>query len=228
MGIAWLLVSTPFKKGGPKKPKVNKKKEKALKELQAIKEGLKPPDDLPPAPPPAMSPPVDESKPMEQFPIPTTIAIELTRIKEGTNKRVTTRKGKVTLVPRFGGGKDLFFFYVGKFGYFIDPSKIIEVKTLTGRKKDTTVISQKLVYDVFNMEPLDKDGNLIWSVPLEIIHRDSILDQYITVATFEGTFQLTPNLMRAIILVAILGVLIGLAVNGTVGLTPHTIIHYVP
>lgn len=210
-----------FRDGRPKPKKVDKKKEKALKELKEIRDAAKPPDDVKI---PELNP-VAPSTAMEQFPTPKTIQIELTRIKEGTNKRATTRKGKVNLVPRFGGGKDMFFFYVGKYGYFIDPSKIIRVTTIV---KGKTVIAEKLVYDVFNMEPLNEDGTLTFSWPLELLHRDSVLDQYITVATFEGGFQMTAGLAKAIIVVGLLGTLIGLSVNGTVGLTPHTIIHWVP
>lgn len=211
-------------KGKPKKP--DKKKEKAIKDLEKIKDESKPPDGIPPPPPPNQS-----TTALQQYDVPASIQIELTRLKEepNGNKRATTKRGRVTLIPRFQGNKDLFFFWIGKRGYFIDPSKIIDVYTTKGfRNKKQIVTDKKLVYDVFNTEPLDSTGKLEWSWDVESLLRDSVMDQYITVATFEGGFQLTTTLMRAILVVGVLGAFLGLAINGTYGLTPKEIIHFVP
>jgi hypothetical protein len=200
------------------KHRPNKKKEKAKAELKKIEEQARVPEGV--APPQEVAP----STGLEQFPISKKIPIEMTRVKEGTNKRVTTRKGTVTLTPRFGN-KDIFYFDFGKMRYFVDPSKTIPVVETKGRK---TITTEKLVYDVFNSEPLNKDGTISFSWELERLMRDSALDQYLTVATFEGGFQMTPQLRNAVLVIAILGVLIGLALNGSLGLTPKTVIHWLP
>lgn len=212
-----------------KEKKAAEKVKKAQAELKRIKEMAKVPDDVKKPDAILANPPAQPEKALatlEQFPVPRTIQIELTRIKDGTLKRATTKTGKVTIIPR--SGKSIFFFFVGEMGYFVDPAKIITVQTATGRRKKTITTTQKLVYDVFHAEPLDASGNLAWSWDVEHLLRDSAMAQYIAVATFEGGFQLTPALMRIMVVVGLFGAFIGLAVNGSAHLVPTTIINWVP
>jgi hypothetical protein len=202
------------------KPLMSKKQEEAQKKLDEIKTLAAIPEDAPP-PPTTLSgdsPP----QPLEQLPIPKKIAIELTRLKG--DRRVTTKRGVATLVPR--SNKDIFFVFIGKMGYFIDPAKIVKVKD-TGRR-GKSVITEKLVYDQFNSEALDQEGKLSFSWTLEELLADSGMEQYINVATFEGSFQLTPALMRALMFVGFLGFLMGLSINGSAHVVPTTIIHWIP
>lgn len=212
-------------KAKAKVTKLDKKKKKALEELRAIKNKAK----VPELPPPALKPDAILPSPpqpitgLEQIPIPRKIDVELTRIRDG--KRAIVRRGKATLVPRLMNNQGIFFFWVGKNGYFIDPAKIITVQdTVRGK----TVTREKLVYDVFNSEPLDSNGGLTYSWLVEKLLVDSAMDQYITVATFEGSFQLTPQLIKILIVVGLLGSFMGLAINGAAHLVPVTVINWVP
>ena len=235
LGVMILLVILRFGNKAPKElyPKseakaeaklkaAEKQKKKALAELKKIKDEAKVPEP-PPLKPDAVSSPPQPLATLQQIPIPKKIDIELTRMREG--KRAVMRRGKATLVPRLMNNQDIFFFWVGKNGYFIDPSKIITVQET---KRGKTVTKEKLVYDVFNSEPLDQSGNLTFSWIVEKLLVDSAMDQYITVATFEGSFQLTPQLIKILLVVGLLGSFIGLAINGAAHLVPTTIINWVP
>jgi hypothetical protein len=225
IGVCVIIVA----RRSPRKPKplyskkdvkADKKRAAVQKKMDEIKEMAKPPAELPPP-----APVVTENK-LEQTAIPKTIQIEIGRMKDG--KMAVTRKGRVTLVPRFRNNQEVFWFFIGKLGYYVDPSKIIKTEMEVGRRKKTKVVSEKLVYDVFCPEPLNQDGSITWSWEVETLLADSAMDQYITVATFESSFQLTPPLVRALIVVGFLGLLIGLSINGAVHVVPATYIHWVP
>ena len=203
-----------------------KEKLDKIKELAVVPPSApSPPASLSSVSTPATAPHLPATSILTEYSVPRTINIELTRIKNGS-ERATTKKGRVTLIPRFGS-KDIFFFFIGKMGYFIDPSKIIKVEVKARRGKVTVV--EKLVYDqLAGGEPLNADGTLDWSWDIEHLLRDSALDQYITVATFESSFQFTPTLIKTLIVVGVLGSFVGLALNGTMHLVPTTLIHWIP
>lgn len=200
------------------KARAKKKRDQAKKKLKEVQEAATPPKDIPPETQ-VPKPPISE------FVIPKQIPIELTRLKSD-GSRAVIRKGRVTLIQRFAGGKDVFFFYVGKMGYYIDPAKIIKVET-KGRRGKIKVL-EKLVYDVLHSEPLNQEGKLDWSWDVEHLLRDSGMDQYITVATFESGFQLTSNLLKAMLISGVLGTFLGLAINGSAHIIPITQIHWIP
>ena len=84
------------------------------------------------------------------------------------------------------------------------------------------------MFDVLYGEALNQDGTLVWSDDLELILADSGLDQYVTIAAYEGGFQFTATLKKAMLLVAFLGIMLGLALNGTSHIVPQTVIHWIP
>lgn len=207
------------KKAAEKVKRLDKERKKALGKLKEIKGAAKA-SEPPVIKPDAVLPsPLQPLASLDQIAIPRKIPIELTRIRGG--KRAVVRKGTATLVPRLMNSQDVFLVFVGKMGYFIDPANIITV-TEKGKTKE------KLVFDVFTCEPLDQQGNVIWSPTVEKLLVDSAMDQYITVATFEGSFQLTSQLIRILIVVGLLGSFMGLAINGAVHLIPITVINWVP
>ena len=100
--------------------------------------------------------------------------------------------------------------------------------TIPGKKGKPETTEYKLVYDVLLGEALNQDGTVTWSDDLELILADSGLDQYVTVAAFEGGFQFTSTLRNIMIIVAILGLFFGIAIDGVEHFVPQTIIHWVP
>lgn len=214
-------------------PNGAKKQEKRIKDakakLAAIKKTAKP---IPPPPiiPPLQNPNATETQgeinSLAEFPIGQKIGIEMTRIKEGTTSRIVVSKGSIKIK-----GKDprkLLFFFVGKSGYYVNPKKIIKVTSTTGLIRKVEKVSYKLVLDVLYGEALNQDGSIEWDDELEMILADSGLDQYVTIAAYEGGFLLTPTIKRVMVILGVLGFLMGLAINGSEHLIPTTIIHWLP
>jgi hypothetical protein len=167
---------------------------------------------------------------LEEFPIGQKIGWEVTRLVEGQTKRITIVRGQVAIkADRFGRPPKAMFVKVSRAGrnslYFIDPQRLIRVKTLQRGKE---VESYKVVFHEFICEPMKADGTIEWSDELEMILADSGLDQYVQIAASDLGFQLTPTIRNVMIIVAFLGLLMGLALNGAFHLTPTTIVHWVP
>jgi hypothetical protein len=156
----------------------------------------------------------------------TKIPVELTRIVEGTHKRITVMRGNVSIVVgRTGDVAKILFFTLKKEIYFVDPRRIIKV---TSTVKGKVVVTYKLVFDLFFCEALNADGTVEWSDDLEMVLADSTLDQYVTIASFEGGFQFTPTLYRVMLFVAIMGLFLGIGINGSDHVIPITVVHWVP
>ena len=220
------------KRDDKERAKEDKEREKDKKRLEEIRNAVEPKDA-----PPAVSPPVPEDQTQESAGMQTLqefteltgrkkIPVELTRIVERTNKRVTVMRGNVGIVLARGNdvGKILFFF-LKKEAYFVDPKRIIKV---TQTLKKGKAVTYKLVYDILFSEPLKTDGMIEWSDDLEMVLADSGLDQYVTIASFEGAFQLTQGVKQAMLIVAFLGILLGLAINGVEHIVPTVLIRWVP
>jgi hypothetical protein len=155
------------------------------------------------------------------------VNFEITKPKKG--KRVVIVRGKIKVRPdSFGRLKDKFMFQWNKGGYFVRLDKLIEVEVKKGFRGKTVLKVRKLVYDIMYSEPLNQDGTITWDTELEEVLADSGADQYITAATFEGGFQFTPALIRAVIILGIFGGLMGIAINGTAHVVPTTLVHWVP
>ncbi|MDE1854546.1 MAG: hypothetical protein KGI38_12490, partial [Thaumarchaeota archaeon] len=129
---------------------------------------------------------------------------------------------------RWGRLKDKFLFQWDKGGYFVRLDKLIEVEIKKGFRGKSTDKVRKLVYDMLYSEPLEQNGTVKWDDQLEEILTDAGAGQYIDAASAEGGFQLTPALIRALIVIGLLGSFLGLAINGAFHVTPTTIIHWVP
>lgn len=221
----------------PKNPKSPSKKESkkisaAKKELETVKEQTQPlpaPPAIPLVPSVGTTQTQGDIQSLQEFPIGQKLDIEITRLAEGTLKRITIAKGKVPIRSRGGRpikmAKLLFFVWQRGAQYYVNPKKIIKVTTTI---KGVAKVSYKLVYDALYAEPLNQDGTIDWDDELELILADSGEDQYVTIAAFEGGFQFTPTLVRAIIIIALLGGFLGLALNGTNHFIPTTEIHWVP
>jgi hypothetical protein len=156
---------------------------------------------------------------LEQLPMGSKIQVELTKIKGG--KRISIVRGKMSIRPT-GFNKQIFFFVWNTMAYYIRPDKILKF----GYKKGKPVL--KLVYDILLSEALNSDGSVTWDDELEGMLVDSGMDQLITATTFEQGFQITPQLIKAVIVVGVLGGFVGLALNGTLHFTPSTVIHWLP
>lgn len=161
------------------------------------------------------------------------IPVELTRIvsTDGAHKRITVMKGQVSVVvggfsQSQGDISQVLFFVVKKTAYFVDPRRIMKV-TQTD-KKGSQVTLYKLVFDILYSEPLKADGSVEWSNDLEMLLADSGLDQYVSIAAFEGGFHFTPTIKKAMLIVGLLGIFFGIAINGAVHVIPATFIHWVP
>jgi hypothetical protein len=149
--------------------------------------------------------------------------------KEKNGKRVTVVRGRLRVRPdRWGRLRDKFLFQWDKGGYFVRLDKLIEVDVKKGLMNKTTEKTRKLVYDILYSEPLAQNGQVTWDDQLEEILTDAGAGQYIDAATFEGGFQLTPALLRTVVIIGILGSFLGLALNGSLHVIPTTIVHWVP
>ena len=221
------FVPIPKKRESAAVERQKKKTEKEKKKLADLRKIVNPLPAPPPVPVPSEPNTVEtqgEVKSLAEFPIGTKLGIELTRIKEGTITRITISKGKVKIK-----GKDprkLLFFAVGKSCYHINPKKIIKVSSTSGNKKVT--VSYKLAYDVLYGEALNQDGSIEWDDELEMILTDSGMDQYVTIAAYEGGFQLTPTLKKVMLILGAVGFIGGLAINGAAHVIPTVLIHWVP
>jgi hypothetical protein len=193
------------------------KKQKALDKLNELKD--RPPEGHTPEPP--------TTSPLEEEMIGQSVNFEIGKSKKG--KRVVVVRGKIPVLPgRFGSMKNKFFFAWDKGAYLVRLDKLIEVEVKTGMRKKTVQKVRKLVYDVMYLEPLDEQGRVYWDDEAEEVLTDSGADQYITAATFEGGFQLTPQLIKMLVVVGVLGGFLGLALNGVAHFTPITQVHWVP
>ena len=201
-----------------------KEKAEAAKNLKKIEDLKK---DVSEKPPQNLVPVVAPVSALEEESIGEFVNFEIGKEKKG--KRVTVVRGRIKVRPdRFGRLRDKFLFQWDKGGYFVRLDKLIEVEIKTGLRKKGTQKVRKLVYDMLFSEPLEQDGSVRWDDQLEEILTDAGAGQYIDAASQEGGFQLTPALIRALIVVGLLGSLLGLALNGTAHITPTTIIHWVP
>jgi hypothetical protein len=161
------------------------------------------------------------------------LQIEWTRIKEGTLKRMTVRKGAVAFKANWRGALPRILLFPQRIGehrgdYYIKPQKIIQVTATKGVLKKTEETVYKLVYDVLFAEPLNQDGSITYDDDLEMVLADSGLDQYVEIAASGLGFQLTPTLRNVMIIIAFLGVLLGLALNGQYHFVPTVIVRWIP
>lgn len=207
----------------------------AERKLQEVRKQV----DPAPAAPPMVAVPLAQGQQgviqsLEEFPLGQKLNYELTRIKEGTHKRILIVKGQVAIKPdRFGRLPTLLFFVWNKRAYFVNPKKIIKVTATGGRKfgrnkESTEQTIYKLVYDVLYSEPLNQDGTITWDEELEMVLADSGMDQYVVIASSQGGFVLSPTLVRVLIIIGFIGLLMGLALNGSAHIVPITQIHWLP
>ncbi len=163
---------------------------------------------------------------LDELPIGSKILVELTNVKDG--KRIVIIRGKFSIRPT-AFNKEIFFFVWNKMAYYIEPKKIIKVsvkaKRFSKKKGDTYVL--KLIFHILYSEALNADGSMTWSEELEGVLVDSGADQYITAATMEQGFSLTPNLIKTLMIIGTLGAFFGLAINGVFHLTPSVVIHWI-
>jgi hypothetical protein len=157
-----------------------------------------------------------------ELPIKSKIGIELTNLKDG--KRIVIVRGVTSIRPTLFK-KEIFFFVWNHMAYYVKPSALIKITKQKGKK---TVTLFKLVFHILISEPLKIDGTTDWDDELEGILVDSGMDQYIIAATFEQGFQLSPELIRILIIVGALGTFLGLTMNGVLHLTPSEVIHWLP
>ena len=206
--------------------RMEKEKEEEAKRLKKMEDLKKEVTDKPPTPAPT---PVLVALPsaLEEESIGEFVNFEIGKEKKG--KRVTVVRGRLRVRPdRFGRLRDKFLFQWDKGGYFVRLDKLIEVEVKKGFRGRNTYKVRKLVYDMLFSEPLEQDGSVKWDDQLEEILTDAGAGQYIDAASAEGGFALTPALIRALIVIGLLGTFLGLALNGTAHLTPTTVIHWVP
>jgi hypothetical protein len=196
------------------------KKQKALAKLEETKKEItdKPPEgQIPERPTSAL-----EEESIGEF-----VNFEIGKEKNG--KRVTVFRGRIKVRPdRFGRLRNKFLFEWDKGGYYVNLAKLIEVEVKRGMRKKTVEKVRKLVYDIRQSEPLEQNGEVVWDDELEEILTDAGAGQYIDAASQEGGFQLTPQLLKMLILVGVLGGFLGLALNGVAHFTPITQVHWVP
>lgn len=202
--------------------------EKALQGVRQEAEGL-------PLPPAVAAPTTAGTKEeqgviksLEEFPIGEKLGWELTRIVvDDPPRRVTIMRGAVAIkADRLGRPPKLLFIRarvdMRNMLYYIDPKRIIKVTT------DKGGVSYKLVFDILFSEALKQDGSLEWDEDLEMILADAALDQYVLIAEALPGFHFTPTLRNAMILVGVLGLFMGISLNGTFHFVPTTLIHWVP
>ena len=216
------------KKDAARLEKEIKEGKKRLAKIQKAAKPVAPPPAVPiPAPAKGTVETQGEVTSLAEFVIGAKIGIELTRIKQGTALRIIVSKGMVQIKAGKIGvdPRKFLFFIVGHSAYYVNPKKIITVTTTKGKK---TMTSYKLVYDVLYGEALDQDGRITWDDELELLLADSGLDQYVTIAAFEGGFQLTPTIKKVMMILGALGFFLGLAMNGAAHIVPTTIVHWIP
>lgn len=204
------------------------KAKKAHKEIKDKTKAIPVPPSVPLVPAPNTTQSQGDIQSLDELPANTKLDIEITRLVGTGLERLVSAKGKISLKST-GRPKKLpkilFFLWQRGAQYYIDPTKIIKViKTVKGKE----TVSYKLVYDIIFGEALNLDGSITWNDDLELILADSGLDQYVTIAAFEGGFQFTPTLIRALIIISLMGVFLGLALNATNHFIPTTQIHWVP
>lgn len=208
-----------------RQPSNGKKVKKAKKKLDEVKQVAVPVPSPPPTELPKQPEETIEPAGLTEFPIAQKVGYEITRIADGTTKRIIIKKGVIAIkADRSGRIPNLLFFEWGqkKDLKWVNAEKILKV---TDAKKQ---VSYKLVYDLLFAEPLEPNGTIEYDEDLEMVLKDSGMDQYITIAAYEGGFELTPTLKRVLIILAALGFFAGLAINGADHVVPTTIIHWVP
>lgn len=214
--------------------RARKEREKAEKALSEVRKEAAPV----PAPPKVPIPDAASAKPtniksLEEFPIGQTIGWEVTRIVDGDTKRITEVRGVVAIkADRFGRPPKAMFVKVARGGrtnyYFVDPRRLIRVVTMAGRWNKREVVSYKVVFHEFIAEAMKIDGTIEWSDELEMIVADSGLEQYVQIASSNLGFQLTPTIRNLLIIVGLLGLFLGVSVNGAYHIVPTVQIHWVP
>lgn len=205
-----------------RKKRIADRKEKAQKEMDKLKEELKPPANvasLPLAVAPALPAGVRYAD-LEELAVSKGIEVEIGRRALESNKRAVVARGRVYLRPR-RTQKDIFSFDYKDNLYYINPKLIVTEVMKNGTLK------LKLFYDILYSEPLDKFGNLVWDQDFENILTDDAMDQYIVACTFQGQFELTPQVVRLIIITFILVIGLGVAIDAAFHVIPQTNIHWV-
>jgi hypothetical protein len=236
--IAWKLYNTPkrrldrrFKRQEKERIAEEKRVKDSEKKLADVRK------EAVPVPTPSVVPiagAVDANvKSLEEFSIGEKIGWEVTRLVEGQTKRITIIRGMVAIkAGRTGRPPKFMFVKVKRAGrtnlYFVDPQRIIKVTTMQGLRAKSEVTSYKVVFHEFICEPMKSDGTIEYSDELEMILADSGLDQYVQIASSDLGFQLTPTLRNVLIIIGVLGLFTGLAVNGAYHIVPSTVIHWVP
>ena len=206
--------------------RIEKEKAEEAKRLKKMEDLKKEVTDKPPPPTPT---PVLAALPtaLEEESIGEFVNFEIGKEKKG--KRVTVVRGRLRVRPdRFGRLRDKFLFQWDKGAYYVDLNKLIEVEVKKGFRGKAIEIVRRLVYDIVSSEPMNQDGTVEWDDNLESILTDAGAGQYIDAASAEGGFALTPALIRALIVIGLLGTFLGLALNGTAHFTPTTIVHWIP
>lgn len=205
-----------------------KKQTDAEQELKDLSIGSKA-QPLPEAVPPTVPPGAMQGRitSLEVLTIGQKVELELTRVTADAKKRVVVARGTTKITAdRLGRPPKVMFIQVklgGRPGlYWADPKGIIEYLDAKERKH------LKLVFDLLHSEPLDLDGNLTWSDDLEMVLADSAEDQYVVIASSDLAFRFTRTLAYAMLLVAFLSVVLGIAVNGAAHLIPIVQIRWIP
>ena len=200
-----------------------------LKDMGSASKG----DALPAIAPPPVVPGATQTQgevaSLEEFPVDAKLGWELTRIAVGNPpKRITIYKGTVAVKSSgtLNRPPKILFIHTEidrrHMLYYIDPKHIIKVVS------EKATVSYKIVFDILHSEALAQDGSLNWDDDLEMILADSSLDQYVTIAEAAPGFQLSGTLKRVMLVIALLGVLMGISLNGSLHIVPTTIIHWVP
>lgn len=184
---------------------------------------------LPEAVPPTVPPDATQGRitSLEVLTIGQKVELELTRVTADAKKRVVVARGTTKITADRLGRPPKVMFILVKLGgrpglYWADPKGIIEYLDAKERKH------LKLVFDLLHSEPLDLNGNLTWSDDLEMVLADSAEDQYVVIASSDLAFRFTRTLVYAMLLVAFLSVVLGIAVNGAAHLIPIVQIRWIP
>jgi hypothetical protein len=213
-----------------RKDAADKEKKSALDKLREIKDGSKG-NPAPPAVAPAGNLSDSDYPSWEEYMEihGDTIPVELSRLvkKSGEKwQRITVMRTQAKVrVGRTDDVTKILFVSFKKNLYYCNPRRIIRV---TIQKRNRTIVIHKLEFDILYAEAMDALGNITWDDDLEMVLADATLDQYVTIASSETGFHFTPELKRALEVVAFLGFLLGLAINGAAHVVPTTIIHWVP
>lgn len=222
-----IAVAVFMRKNVNSNPKPDKKKQKALKKLDDIKKGSGPIPGPAPIPVQAKKGTKEEQgaiTSLQELPIDAKLEVWFTRAIESTNKRIVVAKGRIQMkAGRFSKDlRKLLFVVLPQGTYYVNPKLITKITDESGK------ISFRLIYDVLYSELLEQDGTVQYDEELEQILTDSAMDQYVTIAAFQGGFTLTPTLKRIMLIIGGLGFFIGLALNGSNHIIPVTIIHWLP